>query len=279
MVLQGLALPDLGAGTLNWPVTKVEDKDAASALKACIENGVNFFDTAEAYGFGKSETLLADCAAKANAKPIIATKFAPVPWRQSPDDVVAACRASAQRLGVEAIDLYQIHWPDIIQPLSLIGIEQRKDEVFWEGLARCYELGLAKNVGVSNYGPSILERSIDFFTKRQVPLVSNQINFSLLYRESAQKTLSLCQENDMTVLGYFPLANGLLAGRYSANALPRGVKGLTMKKYIVGGTTERGVTYPIGGATPLLETMRRIADHRGKSMPQVSLNYCIPNQP
>jgi len=110
-----LRVPKMGMGTLNWPLDKKTDPTAAAALQACIDNGVTFFDTAEAYGFGRSEELLADCVAKSGSPVTLATKFAPVPWRQKPSDVVDAARASAARLGVESIDLYQIHFPDIIQ--------------------------------------------------------------------------------------------------------------------------------------------------------------------
>ena len=78
----------------------------------------------------------------------MATKFAPVPWRPDANSVVDACKASAERLGVDTIPLYQIHFPDIIQPFKAFGLEKRKDELYWEGLAMCYEKGLAANVGV-----------------------------------------------------------------------------------------------------------------------------------
>eukprot|EP00967_Tisochrysis_lutea_P138972 scaffold251699_cov31-Tisochrysis_lutea.AAC.2 len=203
----------MGMGTLNWPLDKRTDENAAAALKACLDRGVDFFDTAEAYGFGRSEELLADCAAKSGKPVIMATKFAPVPWRQKPSDVVDAAKASASRLGVDSIDLYQIHFPDVIQPLSAFGLERRKDEEYWDGIAQCYEMGLIKNVGVSNYGPKLLARVINRLNERGVPLASNQINYSLLYRkQGAQATVDFCAERNITVLGYFPLANGLLAG-------------------------------------------------------------------
>jgi len=271
-----LTIPKMGMGTLNWPLDKRTDENAAAALKACLDRGVDFFDTAEAYGFGRSEELLADCAAKSGKPVIMATKFAPVPWRQKPSDVVDAAKASASRLGVDSIDLYQIHFPDVIQPLSAFGLERRKDEEYWDGIAQCYEMGLIKNVGVSNYGPKLLARVINRLNERGVPLASNQINYSLLYRkQGAQATVDFCAERNITVLGYFPLANGLLAGKYSAENLPKGLKGKTMRKYVVGGVTERGIVYPEGGATPLLQEMQRIADERCKSVAQVALNYVI----
>jgi aryl-alcohol dehydrogenase-like predicted oxidoreductase len=141
-----LSIPKMGMGTLNWPLDKKTDDNAAAALKACVAGGVNFFDTAEAYGFGRSEELLADCAAKSGSSVTLATKFAPVPWRQKPSDVVDAARASAARLGVQSIDLYQIHFPDIIQPFAPLGFQRRKDEEYWDGIAQCYEMGLIRNV-------------------------------------------------------------------------------------------------------------------------------------
>ena len=152
-----LRVSEAGMGTLNLALDKSEDPAAASALAAAIAAGCNFVDTAEAYGFGSSEKLTAWAASQAGVaigtaegELHVATKFAPLPWRPNAPSVVNACRASAARLGVAQIPLYQIHFPDIIQPLKAFGKEERKDEVYWSGLARCHELGLAANVGVCN---------------------------------------------------------------------------------------------------------------------------------
>ena len=266
----------MGIGTLNWPLNKETDSDAEASLRACVDAGVNFIDTAEAYGFGTSEKLTRNVVGAVNGQCVVATKFAPVPWRRDSEDLVAACKASKERLGVEAIDLYQIHWPDIIQPLKPFGFEEVKNEKYWDGIARCYEQGLIKNVGVSNYGVKILEQAHAALSARGVPIASNQINYSLLYRKSgAQATVDKCKELGIQPIGYFPLANGLLAGRYTAGNPPKGPKGWTMKKYIEGGVTSRGVAYPAGGVTPLIDEMRRIGDARGKTVPQVAINFVI----
>ena len=216
-----LTISEAGLGTLNLALDKKDgDADAAAALRASIEAGCNFVDTAEAYGFGNSERLTAWAAQQAGVKIgcgegdlHVATKFAPVPWRQGAESVVEACRASAERLGVEQIPLYQIHFPDIIQPLKAFGLERRKDEEYWEGLARCYELGLAANVGVCNYGPTMTARIHEFLAARGIPLASNQINYSLMYRKDSAATIAKCNELGVPVIAYFPLANGLLSGR------------------------------------------------------------------
>ena len=275
-----LQVSELGFGTLNLALDKeADDPGSAQALKAVVAAGGNFVDTAEAYGFGRSERLTAWSARQAGVnigcgtgELHVATKFAPVPWRQSADDVVDACRASAERLGVEQIPLYQIHFPDIIQPFKAFGLEQRKDEVYWEGLAKCYELGLAANVGVCNYGPTMTQRCYDFLKARGIELSSNQINFSLMYRKDSMATVDKCNELGVPVIGYFPLANGLLAGRYDEDNLPPFPKSLTMKKYVVGDGSD---AFPTGGYTPLREVMRSIAESREKSVAAVAINWVI----
>lgn len=214
--------------------------------------------------------------------------------------MVDACKASASRLGVEQIPLYQIHFPDIIQPFKAFGLEKRKDELvcspgfelgallfpdhhsrpgfdllfvqYWDGLAQCFEQGLAANVGVCNYGPLMVEKVHAYLAERGIPLASNQINFSLMYRKEAEATIAKCNELGVPVISYFPLANGLLAGRYDADNLPPFPKSLTMKKYVMGDGSD---AYPEGGYTPLLDALRRIAAKRGKTVPQVSINWVL----
>jgi len=273
-----LKISEAGLGTLNLPLGDEQPPAAAEALAGAIKAGCNFVDTAEAYGFGVSERQTRWAAAQAGVKIgcdsgelHVATKFAPVPWRPGAESVVEACRQSAERLGVETIPLYQIHFPDIIQPFSAFGMSRRKDEEYWEGLARCYEEGLAANVGVCNYGPTMVSGVHDFLAKRGIPLASNQINFSLMFRKDSTATAERCAELGVPLIAYFPLANGLLTGRYDANNLPAFPKSLTMKKYVVGGADG----YPEGGYQPLLSELRRIAAARGKTVAQVSINWCL----
>ena len=153
---------------------------------------------------------------------VVATKFTPSPWRTGAASVVAACERSRLNLGVGAIDLYQIHMPDIVQPLARLpgGVPNFKDEQYWDGLAECYHRGLVKNVGVSNYGPTLLRRAHAALAARGVPLASNQINFSLLYRgpaSGAQATVDCGRALGVQTLGYMPLAMGLLTGKYTSN--------------------------------------------------------------
>jgi aryl-alcohol dehydrogenase-like predicted oxidoreductase len=117
-------------------------------------------------------------------EPVVATKFTPSPWRTTVQSVIDACEESRQRLGVEQIDLYQIHMPDIVQPFRIFGKQDVKDEIYWEGLAECYHRGLVKNVGVCNYGPTLVTKCHEALAKRGVPLASNQIAYSLIGRHN-----------------------------------------------------------------------------------------------
>ena len=261
-------------------------------MNTAMENNAAFFDTAERYGsnyktaigFGWGETekltrkLLQNAPPQANGlPPVVATKFTPSPWRTTVDSVVEACRQSCERLGVDQIDLYQLHMPDIVQPLRFLGQEKSKDEIYWRGLAECHRLGLAKNVGVCNYGPSLLKRCQNVLDKYDVPLASNQIAYSLIGRHNgAQETVDYCNENGIKVLAFFPFAMGLLTGKYSedpnATNLPLEVSLTTSQKTAL---EERDLRRYLPGMAPLLSVMNDIAKTRRKTLAQIALNYII----
>ena len=287
-----MQVPRIGIGTIAWTADTPEDEARLGEVaSSALSNGLTFFDTAERYGAKGSDLIPASLAAMGlpvdssylggdtesrlgqkwvGDKGVVATKFAPTPWRNDAQSVIDACKGSCERLGVESVDLLQIHMPDIIQPFKAFGVTSANEEAHWDGLAECYHSGIAKNVGVSNYGPSLLKRAHAHLAKRGVPLASNQINLSLLFRKQGSlATLERCRELGVRVLAYFPLANGLLAGRYTPEALPPFPKSLTMKKYVAG-----DAEHP-DGVTPLLAALQRVAARRGKTVPQVAINWCV----
>ena len=146
-----LKLPSFGVGawawgdSLFWKYEKKEDAALRDVFDYVVESGVTLFDTAEVYGLGRSETLLGQFAASnpkaANIQ--IATKFAALPWRTKPSDVLEAAKKSTDRLG-RPIDLYQIHFPNAWCNAQ-----------YWDGLADCVDRGLVKKAGVSNYGVGV----------------------------------------------------------------------------------------------------------------------------
>ena len=175
--LGNLVVPSVGIGTISWSsnsLTTLENLELQSVMNEACKSNAAFFDTAERYGshmktalglgYGETELLLQKLRNRCPhyleeqtpTSPIIATKFTPTPWRTTVDSVVEACEQSRQRLGVDQIDLYQLHMPDIVQPLRFLGLGKPKDEIYWKGLAECHRLGLVKNVGVSNYGPTLV---------------------------------------------------------------------------------------------------------------------------
>jgi len=170
---------------------------------------------------------------------------------------------------VESIDLYQIHHPDIVQPFRKFGLANPQDDQLWEGLADCVERGLVRNVGVCNYGPTLLRRAQDALGRRGFRLTTNQINFSLLYqRQGVMPTIAACAEMNIGVLAYWPLAMGLLSGASELSA--PGKRGERLRQYMTGGGD-----IPFPGIQPLMSVVRDIAASRGKTCSQVSLNWIV----
>jgi aryl-alcohol dehydrogenase-like predicted oxidoreductase len=213
----------------------------------------------------------------------IGTKFAPTPWRGDAQSIVDACRGSAARLGREQVPLMQVHMPDIIQPFKALGVETRREEAHWDGLAECYHEGLAANVGVSNYGPTLLARCHEYLAKRGVPLASNQIHLNLLYRrQGSLETVEACNELGVACLAYYPLAMGLLTGKLTAASL-RGrtdTRSRELLRYLEGGQgggfPNTAGDIPQGGIRTLLIVIEEVAARLSKTPAQVSLNWFAP---
>jgi len=164
---------------------------------------------------------------------------------------------------------------------------ETKNSIYWDGLAECYNKGLVKNVGVCNYGPTLLEQCQKSLAQKGVPLASNQISFSLLGRHNgSQETVDKCNELGIKVLACYPFAMGLLTGKYSKTVSDQNL-GLTDRSLTTSKKTnieladlERyasgdGITIPHGGIQPLLTTMTSIAKKRNKTVSQIALNYII----
>jgi aryl-alcohol dehydrogenase-like predicted oxidoreductase len=216
-----VSVPPLGVGTWAWGDkgtwgmggydSSYSEETIREAWRACIEAGVVLFDTAEVYGGGESERIIGRLLAAdptVREKVVIATKFMPMPWKLAVTSSLArAARASLDRLGIESIDLYQIHGP----------ISLRSHGALADALAAAHGSGLIKAVGVSNY--SVKEtRSMDAALRaRGLRLATNQIEFSLL-RTMPEKVglLECCRELGVVPLAYSPIGQGRLTGKYSA---------------------------------------------------------------
>ena len=252
----------LGIGTWAWG-DKVfwgygsgyGETDLAQVFSACLEAGINFFDTAEIYGLGQSEQLLGSFASDHADNPVaIATKFMPVPWRWSSSSLQSALRHSLSRLGRARVELYQIHWP--LPPISI--------EVWANALADAVNAGLTQAVGVSNYSTEQMRRSHETLHKRGIPLASNQVQYSLLCRDPERNDLlKACQDLGITLIAYSPLGMGLLTGKYSPEHPPAGARGVTMRN-------------KLEAVQPLVALLKEIGTgHDHKTPAQVALNWVI----
>lgn len=234
------------------------EDDARQAFQSSLEAGINFIDTAEVYGQGRSEALVGMFLreASASADPlVIATKFTPFPWRLGKSSLRRALRGSLARLGLERIDLYQVHMP--LPPIPL--------ETWADGMAEAVQAGLVRAVGVSNYNENQVRRTFLALSKRGVPLASNQIEYHLLDRRCENSgVMETCAELGVTVIAYSPLAQGVLTGKYTPANPPSGMRA---QRY--------GRAY-LEKIQPLLSNIRRICrEHPGVTPSQVALNWTI----
>jgi aryl-alcohol dehydrogenase-like predicted oxidoreductase len=258
-----LLVSPLGIGTWAWGDRLFwgygrggyTDADLESAFQVSQAAGINLFDTAEIYGRGRSERLLGDFVRASDDQAIVATKFFPYPWRWRQSSLLTALRRSLERLGLDRVDLYQIHWP--YPPVAI--------ETWMTALADAVEAGLAQTVGVSNYSPEQTRRAQISLAERGVALVSNQVEYSLLQRQPERNgMLDLCGELGITLIAYSPLAMGLLTGKYTPETPPPGLRG---RRY------RRKLLVQIQSLIALLREVG--ANHGGKSPAQVALNWLI----
>jgi aryl-alcohol dehydrogenase-like predicted oxidoreductase len=229
--------------------------DWRAAFDASLAAGVTLFDTAEVYGMGRSEKYLGQFlrTAKTTA-PVVATKFFPFPWRLGQRALARALRGSLRRLGLPAVDIYQIHWP--FPPVAI--------ETWMEALADAVDARLIRAAGISNYNSAQTRQAYAALTQRGVRLASNQVPFSLLDRRIEHNgLLALCQELDIRVIAYSPLAQGLLGGTYTAENPPPGLRGWRYAQVL-------------RRLEPLVQALREAGEaHGGKTPAQVALNWCL----
>jgi aryl-alcohol dehydrogenase-like predicted oxidoreductase len=206
----GLGTWAIGGG--DWPFGwgEQDEHDAIETIHRAVDLGINWIDTAAVYGFGKSERLVGRALASiaAEDRPLIATKCGRIDngdgtigkslIRQS---VINECEASLQRLGVECIDLYQMHWPEPDEQI----------EEGWETLLELQKQGKVRYVGVSNHSVSQMQRL-------QVinPIQSSQPPYSMIADEAEESVLPHCGDQGIGVVCYSPMGKGVLTGAFDA---------------------------------------------------------------
>src|SRR5215208_3613376 len=182
---------------------KYNRSDVGKAFRASMAQGIILFDTAEMYGNGASERIIGEILREGGFEgtPVIATKFAPLPYRISAKSLLRAVDKSLERLGIETIDLYQIHFPNPIFKIDSL----------MDALAEAVKAGKVRPVGVSNYGADQMKRAHDRLASHGVSLASNQVEYSLLHRApETNGVLEASRELGVTLIAYSPIAKGLL---------------------------------------------------------------------
>jgi aryl-alcohol dehydrogenase-like predicted oxidoreductase len=192
-------------------------RDVVAAFDACLAAGLDLFDTAEAYGWGKSEQLLGALVRRSPRPVVVATKYAPLAGRGGAAAITKGLAGSLKRLRLPRIDLYQLHWADAQEvpiPAAMAAF------------AEAVRGGRVAAVGVSNFRAGELREAHAVLARHGVPLATNQVRYSLLHRApEVDGVLDACRELDVTLLAYSPLEQGLLTGKYDAAARPRGPRG------------------------------------------------------
>jgi aryl-alcohol dehydrogenase-like predicted oxidoreductase len=183
--------------------------EAVKIVHRALDLGVSLIDTAEIYGFGESERIVGHAIRDRRDEVFLATKLFPIGL---PVQVMAKARASARRLGVDRIDLYQQHWPSPMFPPGATMPRMRK----------LVESGLVQHVGVSNHSLAQWQAAEAAFGG---PVLSNQVRFNLLDRGPERDLVPWAQANGRVVIAYSPLAQGLLTGRYQDSS-PRNFRRL-----------------------------------------------------
>jgi aryl-alcohol dehydrogenase-like predicted oxidoreductase len=239
-------------GSRDWGYGKAYgDVTAIELVHTALDLGVNLVDTAEVYAHGVSEAIVGRALARRRDDAFLATKVTPT--LPTADRVEEHGRLSAMRLGVDVIDLYQVHWPNPVVPVSAT----------MEGMRRLQTAGLVRHVGVSNFSAKRWARAEAALGG---PVLSNQVQYSLLHRRPDQHNVPYAQANDRLVIAYSPLAQGVLGGRYDAEHLPPGPA-----------RRNNPLCLPenLARATPLIQTLRRIASSHDATPAQVALAWLI----
>jgi len=242
-------------GTEGWGFGQdFTEQEALATVDKALGIGINLLDTAEVYGDGRSEEILGKAIEGRRDEVILATKVLPRHLRKC--DLIRACDESLERLGIDQIDLYQIHAAEPYVPF--------KESM--AALAKLIEQGKIRYVGVSNFSVPLLREAAEVFSGI---IVSNQVRYNLLQRDIEAEILPYCRDHNIAVIAYSPLAQGILTGKYDHDHLPadeiRQRNPLFREENLV-------------QAFPLIDLLREIGKKHGVTPAQVALRWATAQE-
>ncbi|MEM1023628.1 MAG: aldo/keto reductase [Myxococcota bacterium] len=242
-----------------WPA--LDEATTRAVVATSIEAGVNWFDTAEAYGQGASERSLVDALRAAEVEPgriVVATKWWPT-LRTSPS-VLDTFHHREEALRPFPIDLHQVHHPYALSPV----------EAVIRAMAKLKRKGRIKAIGVSNYDQGRLERALLALREEELHVASNQVKYSLLDRSiEANGLLAFCRNQRVSVLAYSPLEQGLLSGKY--HRAPELLKKLSLVRRFLPRYQEE----TLQRTRPVVEAVESVAAEQGATPAQVALSWVM----
>ena len=241
------------AGKSGW--TGINDDDTIAAHQAALDAGITTFDTAEAYGEGYSERILAKAIGDRRDQIVIATKV----WAGNlkHDKVIEACERSLKNLNTDRIDLYQIHWPS-----GSFGSEAVPIEESMGALNHLKEQGKIRAIGVSNFSRAQLAEASQYGR-----VDSLQPPYSLFWRQVEQDAGPYCEQNKISIIAYSPLAQGLLTGKFKRGHKFEEGDNRGANRLFQGENYER--------AQLALDRLRPLADKYGVTLGNLALAWLI----
>jgi len=238
-----------------------DDNKAVDAILAALDKGINWIDTAAIYGLGHSEQLVGKALKQTHTKPLIATKCGLL-WNErrekvnclKPQSIREECHKSLKRLGVEVIDLYQMHWPE----------PQEDIERAWQEMAKLAEQAKVRYTGVSNFNLEQIKR-----LQKIAPVASLQPAYSMLHRMVEDELLRYCSKNNIGVIAYSPMARGLLTGKFSQQRLAALPLDDHRRK------SEDFHEPQFSATLQLVERLRPIAERNGMTLAQLAISWVL----
>ncbi|WP_128894334.1 aldo/keto reductase [Longirhabdus pacifica] len=250
-----------GVGMIGNFWSSVDDKMIEEIIQTSLDGGINWFDTAEAYGNGESEKALARILNKMDVTEkdaLIATKWWPVLRRAS--SITKTIQDRIDCLQGRTIHLHQVH-----QPFSISSIKKQM-----KAMAELVQSGKVVTVGVSNFNAKQMRQAHEELAQYDIPLVSNQVKYSLLDRRmESNDVINTAKELGITIIAYSPLEQGLVTGKFHKN--PELLQQLSRSRRIMNRKKFKNITT----SQPLIDTLESIAEKYEVSPSQIALNWLI----